>query len=492
MSAPETIRLAALLPVTGFDMFTRRARLLWLLLIISELIFVALSFEIAYLLRSALPGLTLFFLTPGTVAALLAISAILWAATGLPIGVYRGPENFDIPRTIRRTFTQTFWFSLLFAAAIYLLKLGEISRAFVAIFILLNMVFQAAYRLSAHKMREFLLRGFTDHCYYLIVGTGKTAAEVAHLIEKNKNQGDRVIGFLREQEGKQLEDESLRERYPVSDLSELHRMLEDHIVDEVLFAVSKARLEKMEDLFLTCEEQGVKTRVLLDFFPHFHSEITLDRLEHLPLLTFSNAPENEYLLFLKRAFDFMFSAVLLTIGAPLLLLIAVFLKLTSPGPVIYRQMRCGLNGRKFWLYKFRSMYLDAEQDQQLLSHMNEMDGPVFKISRDPRVTSMGRFLRKTSLDELPQLFNILKGEMSFVGPRPPLPEEVTLYERWQRRRLRMKPGLTCLWALEGRSELTFARWMKLDMDYIDHWSLALDFKILLRTIPRVLSGRGAS
>jgi exopolysaccharide biosynthesis polyprenyl glycosylphosphotransferase len=248
----------------------------------------------------------------------------------------------------------------------------------------------------------------------------------------------------------------------------------------------------MEEIFLACEEQGVKTRILLDFFPHFRSEITLDRLEHLPLLTFSNAPENEYLLFLKRAFDVVFSGLLLILASPLMLVIVLAVKLSSPGPAIYRQLRCGLNGRKFWLWKFRSMYQDAEQHIQLLAHLNESDGPVFKIQRDPRVTRIGRFLRRTSLDELPQLFNILKGEMSFVGPRPPLPEEVARYERWQRRRLRMKPGLTCLWALEGRSELSFARWMKLDMDYIDHWSLSLDLKILLRTIPRVLTGRGAS
>ena len=473
-------------------MFTRRARLLWLLLVFSEIVLVAIAFEIAYLARVALPGLPLFFLPPGTIAALLITSALLWAAIGLPLDVYRSRANFSVRRTLRKTLSQTFWFALLFAAAIFLFKLGEISRVFVGLFIFLNLGIQASYRLTAHRMREFLQRGLTDRCYYLIVGTGSTAAEVAHLIEKNNDQGDHVIGFLREDEASRLEDGSLRERYPVWDLQELHRMLEEHIVDEVLFAVSKPQLEKMEELFLNCEEQGVKTRVLVDFFPHFRSEISLDRLEHLPLLTFSNAPENEYLLFLKRAFDLLLAAILVVVASPLLLLIAIGLKLTSPGPVIYRQWRCGLNGRKFWLYKFRSMYMDAEQDQQLLSHLNEMDGPVFKMSHDPRVTPIGRFLRKTSLDEFPQVFNILKGEMSFVGPRPPLPEEVAQYERWQRRRLRMKPGLTCLWILEGRNTLSFARWMKLDMDYIDHWSLGLDFKILLRTIPRVLTGRGAS
>ena len=475
-------------------MFTRRARLLWLLLILSEIILAALAFESAYLLRTITPGLPLFFLSPGVIVALLVIAAVLWAGTGLVLGVYRHPDGFDARRTLRETLRQSFWFALLIAAAIFALKLGEISRTFVILFLFLNLLAQAAYRLMAHRMREVLQRGFADHRHYLIVGTGPAASEVARLIEKNKDSDDSVIGFLRESDAPAREEDSvgLGGRYPVWDLSELPRMLENHIVDEVLFAVSKPQLEKMEDLLLACEEQGVKTRVLVDFFPQFRSEITLDRLEHLPLLTFSSAPENEYLLFLKRAFDLLLAVLLIVIVAPLMLLIALLIKLTSPGPAIYRQVRCGLNGRKFWLYKFRSMYQGAEQDRHLLSYMNESDGPVFKISDDPRVTPFGRLLRKTSLDELPQVFNILKGEMSFVGPRPPLPDEVARYEKWQRRRLRMKPGLTCLWILKGRNELSFATWMKLDMDYIDHWSLSLDLKILLRTIPRVLTGRGAS
>jgi exopolysaccharide biosynthesis polyprenyl glycosylphosphotransferase len=473
-------------------MFTRRTKLLWLLLIFSELILLVVSFELAYVVRSLAPGLTEFYLLSGVSAGLLLAAAAIWTGAGIASGAYRAPDGFDLRKLLRGTVSQSFWLALLLTATIYLLKLGEVSRSFLALFVLLNFLLQGAYRLVARRMRAFLQRGLTGHRYYLIVGTGSAAASVAHLIEKHRDHGDRVVGFLRETEGRQLEEEGLRLRYPCWELSELPRMLEEHIVDEVLLAVSKPELEKMEDLFLACEEQGVKTRVLVDFFPHLRSEITLDRLEHLPLLTFSRAPENEYLLFFKRAFDLGLAVLLLLVTAPLMALIALLVRLTSPGPVIYRQWRCGLNGRTFQLYKFRSMYHDAERDQGLLSHLNEADGPVFKIARDPRVTPLGRFLRKTSLDELPQLLNILKGDMSFVGPRPPLPEEVARYERWQRRRLRMKPGLTCLWALEGRSELSFARWMKLDMDYIDHWSLGLDFKILLRTIPRVLTGRGAS
>jgi len=194
----------------------------------------------------------------------------------------------------------------------------------------------------------------------------------------------------------------------------------------------------------------------------------------------------------KRWGDFLLAGLLLLLLSPLFLVLALLIRLTSAGPVIYRQTRCGLGGRKFTVCKFRSMRADADLYKEELEALNEMDGPVFKIRNDPRCTAVGRFMRRFSLDELPQLVNITKGDMSFVGPRPPLPEEVQKYERWQRRRLRMVPGLTCLWALEGRNQLSFRRWMELDLEYIDNWSLTLDAKILLKTVPTVLLGRGAS
>ena len=473
-------------------MFARRTRLLWLLLVVSDIVPLLLSFEISYLARANFPELQLFFLRPGVVAALLATAAVLWTSIGIGLAAYRRPASFETLGMLRLTVTQTFWFGVALTTAIYLLKLGDISRLFTAIFVLTNFLLQIAYRLAARRMRRIVLEGFGGRHYYLIVGTGPKAVELARLIEQHEEHGNGVVGFVQETGGPALAQSGLRRDYPVWPLEQLPRMVEEHIVDEIIFAVSKAQLERMEEFFLACEEQGVKTRVLVDFFPHLRSEMALDRLENMPLLSFSNAPENEYLLFLKRALDLALASAVLIAAAPLLLLIAALVRLTSPGPAIYRQLRCGLNGRKFQLYKFRSMYRDAEQMRQSVEHLNEMDGPVFKSSRDPRVTSVGRFLRKTSLDELPQLLNILKGDMSFVGPRPPLPDEVARYEKWQRRRLRMKPGLTCLWALAGRNQLNFAQWMQLDMEYIDNWSLALDFKILLRTIPRVLSGRGAS
>jgi lipopolysaccharide/colanic/teichoic acid biosynthesis glycosyltransferase len=184
------------------------------------------------------------------------------------------------------------------------------------------------------------------------------------------------------------------------------------------------------------------------------------------------------------------ASFLLVMLSPLLLLVALLIKLTSPGSVIFRQVRCGLGGRRFVLYKFRSMIVEAEEVKSQFNHLNEMSGPVFKLSNDPRCTLLGKWLRKFSIDELPQLVNILKGDMSFVGPRPPIPEEVEKYERWQRRRLRMKPGLTCLWQVRGRNDIDFGEWMKLDLQYIDTWSLLLDLKICLKTIPIVLLGKG--
>ncbi len=242
---------------------------------------------------------------------------------------------------------------------------------------------------------------------------------------------------------------------------------------------------------LLCEEQGVNVRVVLNFFPNRISKLAVEDLEGIPMLAFSSAPSAMAPLAGKRVFDVVVSALALLLMSPLLILIAIAIKLDSPGPVFFRQRRVGLSGREFRLYKFRSMSHDAEARLSELRSRNEMDGPVFKMRDDPRVTRVGRLLRKTSLDEFPQFLNVLRGEMSVVGPRPPLPSEVRLYERWQRRRLSVKPGITCTWQVSGRNEIDFARWMDLDLHYIDNWSLWHDLKIVLLTIPAVVFGRGA-
>ena len=210
------------------------------------------------------------------------------------------------------------------------------------------------------------------------------------------------------------------------------------------------------------------------------------------MLALTRAPSDELALAGKRLFDIAVSATVLLLLSPALAALALAIKFDSPGPVFFRQRRVGLQGRTFSILKFRSMYLDAEARLESLRAHNEMSGPVFKMRNNPRITRIGRFIRKTSLDEFPQFWNVLRGEMSIVGPRPPLPSEVRQYKRWQRRRLSVKPGITCIWQISGRNNIDFDRWMELDLEYIDQWSLWTDIQICIKTIPAVLGSRGAS
>ena len=279
----------------------------------------------------------------------------------------------------------------------------------------------------------------------------------------------------------------------IGDLSRLESLVRERTVDEVFIAVAERRLEELEDALLMLEENGILTLIVPNFFPHLIAKVRMQEFETVPLLTFSTVPSDVVALYAKRIFDVAVSLVLLALFAPVILVTVVLIRITSPGPAIFRQKRCGLYGRVFTLYKFRSMYVDAEARRKDLESFNEMDGPVFKIRNDPRVTAVGRFIRTWSIDELPQFWNVFKGDMSIVGPRPPMVEEVASYQRWQRRRLSMRPGITCLWQISGRNEIRdFNEWVKLDLRYIDTWSLALDLKIFMKTILAVLFHRGAA
>jgi exopolysaccharide biosynthesis polyprenyl glycosylphosphotransferase len=275
-------------------------------------------------------------------------------------------------------------------------------------------------------------------------------------------------------------------------MKSIRRILCEYVVDEVVIAVSPSQIARLDTLLLQCEEIGVKTQLTLDYLPHRFARINLESMDGRPVLTFSTTPPEDLSTMTKRAIDVLFSALFLGAFSWLYLAIALVIKLTSKGPVLFRQDRVGINGRRFTFFKFRSMVADADHRKAELQHLNEMDGPVFKIKNDPRVTRVGRFLRKYSLDELPQMWNVLRGDMSLVGPRPPVPSEVEKYESWARRRLSVRPGLTCLWQVSGRNSINFNQWMALDLAYIDNWTLGLDLKILVKTVPAVLAGRGAS
>jgi exopolysaccharide biosynthesis polyprenyl glycosylphosphotransferase len=365
-------------------------------------------------------------------------------------------------------------------------RIADASRLVVVLFAALGLgglvALHVAVRAVLHNARRLGLNFRT----LVVVGDGPLADEIAIMVRSQGAWGLRFLGFV-------TVDGSRRGGRVLGHVRDIASVVDGHPVDEVIFAVEDYRPGDLEDAFSACEETGVNTRVVLNFFPHKFSRPALSDLDGLPLLSFHPTSNDQLALGLKRVFDVAVALTALVVGSPVFLLAAAAVKLDSRGPVLFRQSRVGLNGREFPMLKFRSMVADAEQRRAGLEAHNEMSGgPAFKIRNDPRVTRVGRWLRKTSLDELPQFWNVLRGDMSVVGPRPPLATEVARYERWQRRRLSVKPGITCIWQISGRNQVDFEGWMRMDMQYIENWSLWLDMKIFVRTIPAVLFGRGAS
>jgi exopolysaccharide biosynthesis polyprenyl glycosylphosphotransferase len=275
--------------------------------------------------------------------------------------------------------------------------------------------------------------------------------------------------------------------------SELISIITQEPVDEVFITLPRDKYGPLVDTIVClCEEQGIVVRLQSDMFPLKVARWHVDELNGRQIVTIRSGPPDGWPLIFKRTLDICGSAALLLTLLPVFAIVAVLIKLDSSGPVFFKQERVGINKRRFQLFKFRTMVSGAEKQQQLLESLNEAHGPVFKIKNDPRITRIGKFLRRYSIDELPQLINVLRGEMSLVGPRPLPVRDITRIEtQWHKRRLSMKPGVTCLWQVNGRSDVNFSRWVQMDLEYIDNWTLGLDLKILLKTIPAVLRGSGA-
>lgn len=323
----------------------------------------------------------------------------------------------------------------------------------------------------------------------LIVGTNRRAYDFARKIEESKELGYCVIGYVDDKIYLPRENLKL-----LGKLGDFPAVLKSHIIDEVVIALPiKSRYEEIQKIIETAEEQGIPIR--LNLFQLFNTKIaklTSGIFDDFPVLKMVSGSQDSRRYTAKRTIDIVLTSVLIVLTSPLMLVSAIAIKLTSHGPVFFFQDRVGYNKRIFRLCKFRTMVVDAEKRQEQLETLNEMDGPVFKIRNDPRVTYVGRWLRKSSMDELPQLFNVLKDDMSLVGPRPlPLRDYNGFSQDWQRRRFSIKPGITCTWQISGRNNISFEEWMKLDMEYIDNWSLIGDLKILFKTIPVVILGKGA-
>jgi exopolysaccharide biosynthesis polyprenyl glycosylphosphotransferase len=349
--------------------------------------------------------------------------------------------------------------------------------------------------LSRIAMRSLLeqmrLRG-RNLRHMLIVGTNPRAVEFAKKIDATPSLGYRIVGFA-DQEWMGLEEFRQAGYSLACNLSALPVFMRSSVIDELVLALPVRSLHThASEIAALCQEQGIVMR-LFDVFDLKSAQSRAEELDGHPFITHYTAGLDGWPGIVKRGIDILISVAVLLLLAPVLVVTAILIKVTSPGPVLFVQKRLGFNKRRFNVYKFRTMVVDAEKRLREVEHLNEVTGPVFKIKNDPRVTALGKFLRKTSIDELPQLLNVLKGDMSLVGPRPlPVRDYEGFNKDWQRRRFSVRPGITCLWQINGRSSIPFEQWMELDLQYIDKWTLWLDLEILLRTIPAVLKGSGAA
>ena len=387
---------------------------------------------------------------------------------------------------------------MLLTIVIYFSGIGHVGRLLMATFYLLNLLGVFAlhsichYLLQRHRLKGHNLRNI------LIVGSGPRAQEIMDAIQTQPWVGYRIIGVLRSRPKNRF-TATRSKPTATGTYEDLESILFNTVVDEIIFASDLLSIPDVRKYIALADEMGITIRVLpqwnllrQNIYPRIGSTRYADFLD-LPTLTISSTPEFRGEIFIKTVFDYVFSAIALVLAWPAWILTAAAIKIVSPeGPVLFRQIRVGQNGREFTLFKFRTMTPDAEKRRPELEAMNEADGPVFKITKDPRLLPyIGSFLRKTGLDEFPQLINVFKGELSLVGPRPPLPDEVKCYQYWQRRRLSMKPGITCFWQVQpNRNAISFEDWMRMDLDYIDNWSLLLDFKIMARTVWVMATGEG--
>lgn len=379
------------------------------------------------------------------------------------------------------------------ALVVLLLNPLRLDKTFLLIFWLIDTSVLGVSRVVIRGSLRTLRKLGYNYRNVVIIGTNNRSRRLGKKITDNRGYGLHLLGYIDDTEGPHRTPFVNDDVTIIGNLKEFEDVLHRYVIDEVYITLPiKSFYKRIEEIVALCEECGVPVRVPSDLFRLKVATDSFAVLDDIPLLDISSGPRAGLSFQIKRLIDIAVSSFLLILLSPLLLLVALLIKLTSVGPVLFRQERLGLNRRPFTLLKFRSMVADAESMRDELDHLNEVTGPVFKIRDDPRITRMGKFLRKTSLDELPQLFNVLKGEMSLVGPRPPIPAEVEHYDWWQQRRLSMRPGLTCLWQVGGRSDTPFREWVNLDLKYIDNWSLKLDLAIMLRTIPAVIRGNGAA
>ncbi len=469
-------------------MLREQAGLITRFTVLTDLTLVTGAFLLAYLLRANW-GPPLFALREYAWTLLLILP--IWGIVLARFRFFASIRRLSLWEIWRRLAIVHLYAACMAASVIFFIDRDVFSRSLFLIFVLLSFSLLAVEKTAVRLLLGFFRRRGYNYRRILIVGTREKARRFNELVNEHADWGLRVIGFV------QAVAPPLQHRVeglPVlGHMSDLVEICKEQPVDEVVFCLPRDLLVDAESQILELEEMGITVRMVLDFFKtkKARKEISLFHNE-IPILTFHTKSLDAQQLLIKRSLDILGALLGLVLAAVLLPLIALAIKLDTRGPVFFGQNRIGESGRTFRCWKFRTMHLDAEARKDELMARNEMHGAIFKIKDDPRVTRVGRFLRKTSLDELPQFWNVLRGDMSLVGTRPPTPDEVSRYENWHRRRISIKPGITGMWQVSGRSGIeSFDEIVRLDLSYIDQWSLWLDVKILLKTIRVVLSGRGS-
>jgi exopolysaccharide biosynthesis polyprenyl glycosylphosphotransferase len=417
--------------------------------------------------------------------ALLLVYATGWVVALALNGLYRPRARWSIRSEAWDLVQATVLMAVATFAVLFWFKLPEVSRLFLVILFpmqfLVALVTRAILRLAFRQLRTKGMNGR----FVLVAGAGPRGREFATILGAHRELGLRIVGFIDD-------DPAVAQGAPwpwLGRLADLERVLADRVVDEVAICLPFSQWQYIDGLAHIAEEAGKIVRVPMDVLDHSFAKGKVEDLDGTPVYSLVSGPDRTLGLAAKRILDVSVAVIGLVVLSPLFALIAWAIRREDGGPVLFRQERVGLHGRPFRILKFRSMAVDAETRRAELDAANELNGPVFKMTDDPRITRVGHRLRRWSLDELPQLWNVLRGDMSLVGPRPPLVSEVSSYDLWHRRRLSMKPGITGLWQVRARHEPEFDRWVQDDLEYIDRWSLWLDLQILFRTIPVALEGR---
>ena len=403
----------------------------------------------------------------------------------------------QIPRTgrINKMFIEFMQFSFMNVIILfvfnYIFRLDTGSYLFIILIGFIGLLLLFTIRMVEYKFFKWFRAHGYNYINVVLIADESSESFINDLLT-NKDWGYRILFVFSDSKILKSKFGDKVKILPEKSLTSLDDLLEFDIVDEVFYYKYTADSNDIRERIRSCEEIGVAFRLKTEISPFFFTNAMLSKIGSNEFLTFVNVPTNSFSLAFKTAMDTYLSFMMIFMLSPVFIIIALIISITSPGPVLFKQARVGLRGRQFYIYKFRTMVVNAEQLRKQLETQNEMDGPVFKIKKDPRITPIGHILRKTGLDELPQLFNVLKGEMSLIGPRPPLQSETKQYKRWQLRRLSVKPGITCSWQISpNRNSIKFENWMKLDLAYIDNWSPKLDFMLLIKTVKTVIFKTGA-